>query len=305
MRTKKAGSEDRYPTDRRTDGTARSLVILAGLVLIPGLAGCGTEIRELSETTGSMPAADAPATPPARTPGVATKSGEEPSPELPRKIIYNATVELLVENLSTVEEQLTRLIKESGGYVAEMDITSHAHLRHSGTWKIRIPVDRFPSFLAAVGKLGELQRSRTDSQDVSQEYYDLGARIINKQQEETRLKKHLDESTGKLEDILAVEREISRVRGEVEQMQGRLKYLTNLSALSTVTITANELKDYTPPVSPTLTTEIGRTFRVSLAALAAFGKGVLLFAVALGPWVPLIALAGWIIRRVFRRRSRI
>ena len=94
---------------------------------------------------------------------------------------------------------------------------------------------------------------------MTEEFFDLEARIRNKQEEEKRLLKHLADSTGKLEDILKVESELTRVRGEVEQMQGRLRFLANRADLSTVTITATELKDYSPPSPVTLAAQIQTT----------------------------------------------
>ncbi|MBY0396092.1 MAG: DUF4349 domain-containing protein, partial [Thermoleophilia bacterium] len=88
------------------------------------------------------------------------------------------------------------------------------------------------------------------------------------------------------------------------QMQGRLRYLANLSALSTVTITVVEVKDYTPPEAPTFATRIRRTFDRSLADLTAFGEGLILSLVAIVPWLPLIAVAAftllWGGRRLIR-----
>jgi hypothetical protein len=219
------------------------------------------------------------------------------------KIIYNAHMDLVVESVSTTEHELTRLVKESGGYVAETDVMSVSHVRRTASWKVRVPVDRFDGFLSAVGKLGEMQRSKLDSQDVTQEYHDLEAQIANKQQEERRLLKLLAESTGKLTEVLTVEKELSRVRGEVEVMQGRLRYLANQTSLSTVTITATELRDYTPPVSPTFAAQIGRTFHDSLGLLTGFGKAVVLIVVALVPWLPVIAVAGLIIAWLARRSA--
>ena len=85
---------------------------------------------------------------------------------------------------------------------------------------MRVPPGRFVELLVTAQRLGEVRRVISDSQDVSEEYYDVEARIRNKQQEETRLLAHLQDSTGKLDEILAVERELARVRGEVEQVQG-------------------------------------------------------------------------------------
>ncbi len=145
-----------------------------------------------------------------------------------------------------------------------------------------------------------MRTSHVGSQDVTEEYFDLEARIRNKQEEEKRLLKHLADSTGKLEDILKVEAELTRVRGEVEQMQGRLRFLANRADLSTVTITATELKNYTPPQPVTLATQINTTFFGSLNALIALGESLLLVVIALVPWLPLIALGLLVAYRFYR-----
>ena len=82
----------------------------------------------------------------------------------------------------------------------------------------------------------------------------------------------------------------ARVRGEIETVQGRLKFLTDRTALSTVTVEAIEWKDYQPPVAASFPTQLGRTFWSSVENLLAFGKGLLLLVVALAPWAPVIAI---------------
>jgi hypothetical protein len=275
--------------------------LCAAVGLLP-LAGCGAEYK-----SPVFPAASAPARAPAEAQrGASQEQGEGKALQAaPRKIIYNAQVDLVVESVSATEKDLLELVKSNGGYLSETEMNSHPRSPRSATWKVRVPVDTFDTFLASVTRLGELTRNHLDSQDVTQEYYDLEARIANKQQEEKRLLKHLADSTGKLEDILAVEKELSRVRGEIEQGQGRLRYLTNQTALSTITINATEVQGYKPPVSPTFVTTIGRTFHESLSALLSFGKTLVLVAVALVPWVPVIAIVAvpflWLARR---RRTR-
>jgi len=98
-----------------------------------------------------------------------------------------------------------------------------------------------------VAGLCELQSLSADSQDVTEQYYDLQSRIRNKQTEEARLVRHLEQSTGKLDEILAVEREVSRVREELERMEGKMRVLQDLTALATVTLHADEIKDLLAP----------------------------------------------------------
>src|SRR5262249_26682945 len=145
---------------------------------------------------------------------------------------------------------------------------------------------------AAVTRLGVPEKNSIDSKDVTEEYYDLEARIKNKKVEEDRLLKHLEKSTGKLEEILAVEREISRVRGEIEQHEGRLRLLANLTALTTVTINIQEIKNYVPPQTPTFASNITSTFSGSFDLLVGLGKALVLIAVGLAPWLPVIAVFG-------------
>jgi uncharacterized protein DUF4349 len=264
-----------------------------------------TRQAELAET--EAPAAGIPQEK-SEAPGAESQAGHPRSP-LPRKIIYDADVELTVENFSEAEKELLALVQSYKGYVALADSHGAPGVSRAGTWKVRVPIDRFDAFLEAVVKLGELRRRQIKSQDVTEEYYDLEARIKNKKVEETRLLKHLEESTGKLKDILDVERELSRVREEIERQQGRLQLLANLTSLTTVTINLYELGHYQPAEAPSFGTSITRTFRGSFENLTAFGKSLVLVVVAVAPWLPVVALVGvpaWLIvrRRMHQIASR-
>jgi hypothetical protein len=246
--------------------------------------------------------AEAPATPKSRA--TDTVQAPERTPAIPRKIIYDARIDLLVKSLESAERAILDLIKDHNGFLAESNLAAQTGTQRDATWRVRVPVDHFDSFVSAVGKLGEVRTNHVGSQDVTEAFADLDARIRNKQEEEKRLLKHLSDSTGKLEDILNVERELSRVRGEVEQMQGRLRVLANRSDLSTVTITATEWKDYSPPAPMTFQAQLNHSFFRSLDALVAFGKTVLLLLVALIPWTPLIVIGLFVLLWLIRAERR-
>ena len=260
-------------------------------------AATGIAERESSDVSAGAPAAGG-----GKTPGAVGAAAQTVS-TTQRKIIYTATVDLVVENLTAGQSKLTQLVKANQGYIAETNVGGNSGEQRTGSWKVRVPVGNYEAFMAGAAKLGELQSINSSSQDVTAEFYDVAARIKNKQVEEQRLIELLKKATGKLSEILHVEKELSRVRGEIEQLQGRIRVLTNLSSLTTITLTLREIKDYVPPAPPSFRTEIARQFRASLGVMRAAGTGLVLFGAALAPWLPfaLIALGAW---RYFGRKTK-
>jgi hypothetical protein len=233
---------------------------------------------------------------------------QKPAEERPRKIIYIAQVELIVEDLAKGEEELKRLIQEQKAYVAKSEMRGSPGSPRSGSWTIRVPVDHFDHFMEAVGQVGELRLSRTDSDDITDRYYDLKAHLKTNEVEEEGLQKlYLEKSsTGKLEDLLAVRRELRSIRGDIEQQKGQLQRWDKETEYATVTINMHDRKEYVPPTAPGFGTSISRTFSSSWDGLVSLGKGIVLVAVAVIPWLPLLGVlaivAWWGIRRANRWR---
>lgn len=232
-------------------------------------------------------------------------TGSEAEP-IARKIIYDATVEMRVKVFAEVPGRIAKLVDEHGGYIASSSILGSDGDPRSGTWKIRVPVARHGNFLAAVDQVGQVTRQTLTSQEVTAEYYDLAARLKNKQNEEERLLRHLDEDTDDLEQILKIEHELSRVRGEIEQMQGRLRLLQNLTAMSTVTLHVEEILTYVADVPFTPVTfgqRISQAWQQTTAALLQFGQGLVVVLVVLAPWLGVLAVFVVPVVWYFRRRA--
>jgi hypothetical protein len=227
------------------------------LLIVVVAAGCGMK-GDYSETTAEynipreMKADSTAASATSAESAMTAATGDAAAVE--RKIIYTAEVDLVVEDFGPLPEKIDRLVQQFDAYVARSNVSGMPGQPRRGVWTVRVPVSRYGEFLAAARQLGEVKSVRSDSKDVTAEFFDVDARIRNKQREEERLIKLLDDVTGKLQDILEVERELSRVRGEIEQFQGRMRVLKDLTAMTTVEIRVEEIRNYVPesPEAPTL-----------------------------------------------------
>lgn len=115
----------------------------------------------------------------------------------------------------------------------------------SGWMTVRVPADKYQAFVDEAAKIGKVLRQSEDTQDVTQEHVDLAARLGNLRAEEKRLREFFDAAKS-VEDMLKIEAELSRVRGEIEAMDAQIKYLERQAAMATVTF---ELVEPTPIVS--------------------------------------------------------
>jgi hypothetical protein len=250
---------------------------------------------------------------------VATQAGvakdKAASPAVSRKIIYDAQIDLLVESVEPVAKKVASFVADAHGYIAEQNVTGSPGSTRSMRWKIRVPVEQFDSLVDSVLSLGELERNNRTSQDVTEQYYDIEARIKNKRVEEQTLNKILQERSGKLEDVLKIEIELSRVRGEIEQLEGKIRVLENLSSLATLTLNVREREKYAPPapVVADFPTEVSRTWNASLLSLVNLGKAIALWAVSRAVWIPFLLVFGllawfvlrWLMRILVRNLPRV
>ncbi len=167
------------------------------------------------------------------------KSGlDENAISFDRKIISTAHLQIEVRNVQTAFNNITGIASGYGGYISGSSIYGNEESK-SGNIVVRIPQK---SFYAAVGQiegLGVLKSRSIQGQDVTEEYIDISARLGNLQKQETRLSEIL-KMANTVKDVLEVEKELERVRGEIERLTGRKNYLEESIEMSTITVNANE-----------------------------------------------------------------
>jgi hypothetical protein len=140
--------------------------------------------------------------------------------------------------------------------------------------------------------------------DVTADWVDVAARIENAKREEARLHTLLDEQTGTLADVLAVERELSRVRGEIERAEGRMRVLSDQVAMSTLTLEVMVRAPYETYVSETFGHQAARVFTSSLDVMGATARGLALAVIAMIPWLVVLGAGLAALIAVFRRMSQ-
>jgi hypothetical protein len=194
-------------------------------------------------------------------------------------------VTLVVEDFSKTEKKLPALVTGVGGYLADVSVDRSQGEHRAGRWVARVPVDKFEAFLDDLSKIGVPEGRHQTAQDVSEEFVDLEARIKNSKRLEERILKLVDERTGNIKDVAEAEQQLSRVREEIERMEGRMRYLANRTALTTVTINAREEHDYKPPETPAFAARVSQSWSNSLVLLRDSGERFLVGAVAAVPWI--------------------
>ncbi len=175
---------------------------------------------------------------------VETPAGEAAN----RKLIRNATVELEIVSFDTAVQKITAFANEERGYVATTDSEKQANGKLKGQVVVKVLPQNLDHFLQKIRSLGELKNQTLGTEDVTKAYFDTDARLKNARVMEQRLIEMLKTKTGKVSDLLQVEKELGRVREEIEKMQGELKYWDSQVQFATVTISLAE-KDMEEPAA--------------------------------------------------------
>lgn len=213
----------------------------------------------------------------------------------PSMMIRTGGASIEVDKLDPAIVKVKQLAATLGGYVANSSVSGGRDQVRSATLELKIPAARYDQAVGGLGGIGKVEAINTNVEDVGEEYVDITARVTNAKRLEERLVTLLATRTGRLEDVLAVERELARVRGEIERYEGRMRFLRTRAAVSTLSVTVHEpmpLLGQNPGDNP-IAAAVKAAWRnfVGFIAWAIASLGVLI------PVGALLALAWWFFRR--------
>ncbi|HET7790278.1 MAG TPA: DUF4349 domain-containing protein [Gemmatimonadales bacterium] len=216
-------------------------------------------------------------------------------------IIRTGQASVEVDSLPPAIAAVRALAARLGGYLANTEIQTGQERYHSATIEVKVPADQFEHALEGLRPIGKVESVNVTAEDVGEEFVDVAARSENDKRLERRLLDLLANRTGKLGDIIEIERELARVREEIERYDGRLRYLRAHADVSSLTITVHEP---TPVVG-----EQGSPGVIAEAFVQAWRNFVDLLAWAiqtLGFVAPIgvVLLAGWLGTRRFWKQRR-
>ena len=253
----------------------------------------------------SMPvAADVAAT------GTAAVAQRTPAaPAMPRVIIRNAQLTLVVADAAPVVDKLAALANAAGGYVSDSKQWRESEQLRA-TITLRVPAQRLDQVLTTARQLARrVESENVDANDVTQEYVDLESQVRNLEATETEMRALMTDvrqRMKKAEDILEIYNHLTELRGQIEQARGRMRYLSQLSALATVKIELVPDAIAKPVVAAgwqpfVIVRDASRSLVATLQALATV---VIWLAIYVLPIGLLLALAVWILWRLWRASRR-
>jgi hypothetical protein len=172
---------------------------------------------------------------------------EQPAPESPaaRKVIRSGDIEFEIESFDSAFATVSKLvIGIKGAFVATVNSDKLANGKVKGTIVVRVPPDNLDPLVLdlrkELGKGGELKGQRIKSEDITKQYTDLESRLKAARTMEQRLLQIIKEGKGEIKQLLEAEKELGVWRTRIEELEGEIRYYSNLVALSTLTITLTE-----------------------------------------------------------------
>ena len=221
-------------------------------------------------------------------------------------IARTVSLSIVVKDFDAGRASLDAILARHNGYAASLNVSTPQGAARTLQASLRIPAPQLASALAELKALGRVEVETQNGEEVTQQHADLVARLKNSRETEQRLQDVLRTRTGKVKDVLEVEEEIARVRGEIEQMEAEQKTLEHRVDFATIDLKlAEEYKAQLTNPAPSVTIQLRNAavngFRNAFESLL----GMVLFLAESGPtlllWLSILTVPAWMLWRRYRR----
>jgi anti-sigma factor RsiW len=155
-------------------------------------------------------------------------------------IARTASLSLVVKNFTGIEAAVKAVVSRHSGYIGELNTATPPDAAKTFSATLRVPSAQLEPALTELKQLGRADQESQSGEEVTKQYVDLAARLKNSRATEQRLLDVLRNNTGKVKDVLEVENEIARVRGEIEEMEADQRALQSRIDFATITLSVTE-----------------------------------------------------------------
>jgi len=228
-----------------------------------------------------------------------------------RKIIQTAYVSMDIEKYDETLDSIIEMTLKMGGYIEDMSSSFQYGYRTENPLKmghvtIRVPQIQFHGVIKGLDDYGQITDQRLNSEDITHQYRDIASEVANLEVREAKLREIMDKAI-LIKDVLEVERELSRVRAQINNMKGTLIQWDQLVSLSRITINLYEVESlevHIEPIDDSFVTRIREAFINSINDLVYSLENLSILLVALFPFIvgySIVGFVGWkVIRKIIK-----
>jgi uncharacterized protein YhaN len=222
-----------------------------------------------------------------------------------RMIAYQVTMTVEVKEFDPAKQAILAIVEQAGGYVAQASSAETPNQPRRISLVVRVPATGLSSILAKIRDLGRVKQEHLSTEEVTEQVVDLEARLKNARATEQRLIAVLQDRTGKVKDILEVEREIARTREEIERMEAQRQNLIRRVEMATVTLTlAEEFKAQLDPTPVGTGTQLWNALVDGYESFVGTILALVFFVARYGLTLLFWGGLGWLTWRILRGRLK-
>jgi hypothetical protein len=293
----------------------RSFTACFALLLL-GLSGCASTDQPRPQQSSGAPAAQptvvessddlSTGARPAGGGGAEMRTTALQEPANPqaveRKIIRNAEITLEADSPEEAQRRVGSIAESSGGFVVTSDSQQRGDAGVFITLTLRVPAAQFVPALDSIRAVGSrVLQEKVSAQDVTQEFIDLEARLRAKRALEAQFLEIMKQARS-ISDALEVQRQLAEVRSEIEQMEGRRRFLENQASLSTIVVKVQPPAAFAPAGTGSFFTDLRRALGDSVDIALSFVLGFVRVLGFLIPFAVLVVLPLYLLARLLIRR---
>jgi len=220
-----------------------------------------------------------------------------------RMIVRSGTMNIEADNFNDTEAKIKQIVNSTGGYVTNSSSQLNASGKKQGAITIRVSSGRFDELLGELAKIGKVVNQNISGKDITEEYMDSEARLKTQRELESRLLKLLSEKTSNLTSIVEVEQKLAGVRENIEKTEGRMRYLKDQAAYSTLTVSVYEPSMLTTSTGGGFFYELGESISRGLSGFTRVLSGIITFIIAFSPILAIILIAVYFVKRYFKKKK--